>query len=220
MSNEPCEICGVVGPHLHLAPNEIIRQRHEDFTSNTPTIFAPTCYVCDQTMEQRGDNLKSFICVTCDRAYRESQKELAEMTISQRACWEQWTASEQREKALEQILEELRSGYKATVEELYALLYATQRAASDEMEKGFKLLNILASIRVSFQELEFAGCTCYSDPEGDCHYCSEKSNIEKLLEEALGPEQGLERCHKCGHLLTEAGPLEGGLCTTCFQKPQ
>lgn len=40
----------------------------------------PICYVCELPMEQRGEN---FICVNCDRAYRESQLML-KTTIEQR----------------------------------------------------------------------------------------------------------------------------------------
>lgn len=43
----------------------------------------PVCYVCEQLMEQRGEDATDFICVNCDRAYRESQKMLCE-TIRQR----------------------------------------------------------------------------------------------------------------------------------------
>lgn len=43
----------------------------------------PTCWVCEQPMEQRGLDVRKYICVNCDRAYRESQKMLAD-TIKQR----------------------------------------------------------------------------------------------------------------------------------------
>lgn len=44
---------------------------------------SPICYVCEQSMEQRGKDPLAFICVNCDRAYRESQLMLA-ATIKQR----------------------------------------------------------------------------------------------------------------------------------------
>lgn len=43
----------------------------------------PICYVCELPMEQRGDAPDHFICVNCDRAYRESQLML-KTTIEQR----------------------------------------------------------------------------------------------------------------------------------------
>lgn len=43
----------------------------------------------------------------------------------------------------------------------------------------------LVGIRESFSRMEAIGCSCYSDPEERCEYCSESDHITALIEKII-----------------------------------
>jgi len=91
-----------------------------------------------------------------------------------------WSEAAEREMEIARLL--------AGNENLRVELEREVQRAADAYNAQRKLLSGLRVVRRALHRQSELGCTCYSDPEGDCAYCNESNRMSAVFHALLGGE--------------------------------